>query len=1632
MHSSPRRWPQGHSFRRQVLALSLVFTLAALLPAGPLFQLFPVAVAFANSTAQALPFTQDWSNTGLITTNDDWSGVPGVEGFFLRNDAVSTTAVDPQTLLDDSFGSGTTTVETDVIANQTSTGISNGGVAEFHTTSQPAPDGTNPTIALQGSGTADAPFILLHLDTTGKTGINVAYNLRDIDCTADNAVQAVALQFRVGNSGTYTNVAAGFVADATTGPSICTAVTAVSAPLPALADNQPLVQVRIITTNAAGNDEWVGVDDINITAGGGSTPTNPSGVGAANPSSVAVGGSTLLTVTVNPGTNPTSTGLAVTGDLTSIGGTATQTFFDDGTNGDVTAGDNVFSFNATVASGTTGGAKSLPITITDAQARSGSTSISLTVLAPTNPLGTGSANPSSVQPGGTTLLTVTVTPGTIPASTGLTVTADLTSIGGSASQQFFDNGTNGDVTAGDNIFSFSTTVSPGTAVGAKSLPVTITDAQSRTGNTSISLTVVTAPVVAGSVVISQVYGGGGNAGATLKNDFIELFNRSQSPVNVTGWSIQYASAGGGTGTTWTRKTTLTGTINPGQYFLVQQAAGSGGSVDLPTPDVVGTIAIGATEGKVALVSNDNFLPNGCPVGNPGVIDFVGYGNSTTDCFEGTPAPTLSNTTAALRARGGCKDTDSNGADFTAVAPSPRNSSSPANTCPLGDLSPEVFSTTPANGAVAVALNANVTITFDESVTAAPGAFTISCTASGAHTAAVTGGPTVFTLDPDTDFLSGEQCTVTVLASNVTDLDTDDPPDQMAANYSFTFTALTVHDPSEHLVMGNPSNAVTDVNFPHNYLMLKPQYVLSYHRDFGRPNWVSWHLDPTWLGTAPRQDDFRADDTLPADWYHVQGTDFSGSGFDRGHMTPSADRTSSIPDNSATFLMTNMVVQAPDNNQGPWEQLESASRTLVSQGSELYIISGPHGVGGTGSNGAATTIANGKVAVPELTWKVIMTLPNQGGDDVSRVTEATRTFAVIMPNIQGIRNDEWHKYLATVDQVEALTGYDFFSNVPESIQNVIESRLDAEFNTAPVATGQSVTVDGITPTTITLQATDFNVNNVLSYTVVAGPAHGTLSGTGPNLVYTADAGYSGPDSFTFKANDGGKESNVATVTITVNEGGTVQFSAAGYQAPESAASVTITVRRVGAGAGATSVNFATSGGTAQGGASCAVGVDYLTASGTLTWAGGDTSDKTFTVTLCDDTLAEDSETVNLTLTGVVGAASLGSPSSAVLTITDSDAAGGTFRFAEPTYSVQEGNPGLVVTVERIGNTSQASTVDYVTFDLTASSRSDYIAAFGTLSFAAGETSKTITVFANEDTYIEGTEAFSITLTNPTEGAIIGQPSATTVEVIDDVPESTGHPSDDPEAFVRQHYRDFLNRDPDPAGLAFWVGQITECETRPEAERQACREVRRINVSAAFFLSIEFQETGVLVYNLHDAAFDTDERLRFRGFLTDTQEVSRDVIIGQPGAEARLEANKQAFLERFVQRQAFLNRYPQGVSPADFIAALNTNVEGALTQAEADALAQELAGAGNTPQARAAVLRKVAENAEVKRRSRNRAFVLMQYFGYLRRNPDDAPDVDFSGYEFWLAKLNQFNGDFIAAEMVKAFITSKEYRGRFGQP
>jgi predicted extracellular nuclease len=294
--------------------------------------------------------------------------------------------------------------------------------------------------------------------------------------------------------------------------------------------------------------------------------------------------------------------------------------------------------------------------------------------------------------------------------------------------------------------------------------------------------------ISNDVVISQLYGGGGNSGATLTNDFVELFNRGATDVDLTGWSVQYASAAGNS---W-QPTNLAGTLASGHYYLVQEAAGSGGTTPLPQPDATGVINMSGTSGKVALVTTVTALTCGgatpC-LPNATIRDFVGYGAATT--FEGTgPTGTLSNTTAALRNQLGCADTDQNSADFAVGAPAPRNGASQLHFC-FGDQAPSVASSSPAHGAVDVPVDSNITVTFSEPVNTTGNWFVITCTNSDFHAATVSGGPVTFTFDPVDDFSTQDGCSLIIRANLVTDQDLNDPPDNMASDAIISFTVVGI-------------------------------------------------------------------------------------------------------------------------------------------------------------------------------------------------------------------------------------------------------------------------------------------------------------------------------------------------------------------------------------------------------------------------------------------------------------------------------------------------------------------------------------------------------------------------------------------------------------------------------------------------------------------------------------------------------------------------------------------------------------------------------------------------------------------------------------------------------------------------
>ncbi|HEX8351335.1 MAG TPA: Calx-beta domain-containing protein [Pyrinomonadaceae bacterium] len=385
---------------------------------------------------------------------------------------------------------------------------------------------------------------------------------------------------------------------------------------------------------------------------------------------------------------------------------------------------------------------------------------------------------------------------------------------------------------------------------------------------------------------------------------------------------------------------------------------------------------------------------------------------------------------------------------------------------------------------------------------------------------------------------------------------------------------------------------------------------------------------------------------------------------------------------------------------------------------------------------------------------------------------------------------------------------------------------------------------------------------------------------------------------------------------------------------------------------------------------------------------------------------------------------------------------TVQFETDTVNVDEGAGFAEIFVTRT-DASAAAGLEYATVDDTASERSDYTTALGRVGFPAGVSRVSFRVLITDDARPEGAESFTVALNYPSNGHALGARHIARVNVNDNDAAAGANPVDSTDFFVRQHYADFLSRAPDAGGFQFWTGEIEQCGSDLQ-----CREVKRNNVSAAFFLSIEFQETGFFVHRLYKALYpDSDSRPGgfplYRELWHDTQLLANRIVTEQGTLDqGQLEANKTGYLNLLISRPEFRLRYPDAMTQdpstrmtsEQFVDAINANAGGAWSQAERDREVNELRNNGGGPEARVFTVRRLLEDEDFKRAEFNRAFVLMEYFGYLRRFPTDPPepDLNFEGYYFWLGKLTAFNGNYIQAEMVKAFINSTEYRARFLTP
>lgn len=248
--------------------------------------------------------------------------------------------------------------------------------------------------------------------------------------------------------------------------------------------------------------------------------------------------------------------------------------------------------------------------------------------------------------------------------------------------------------------------------------------------------------------------------------------------------------------------------------------------------------------------------------------------------------------------------------------------------------------------------------------------------------------------------------------------------------------------NDNLLLGNPSGATSDPGNTTNYLLIHPQFATGYNAQRGIPVWTSWHVGrPDLTKAAPRQDDFRPDPALPRQFYQVTPKSYAGSGFDKGHNCPSGDRTASLDDNSATFLMSNMVPQASQNNQQTWAHLEEYTRSQVTSGQEAYVVMGSYGRGGTGKNGPASTLDQGRVSVPARIWKVVVFLP-EGANDLQRIAAGqARVVAIDTPN-DNSSNPDWQQYLTSIDKIEAASGLDILSALPSATQAQLQKVVDS--------------------------------------------------------------------------------------------------------------------------------------------------------------------------------------------------------------------------------------------------------------------------------------------------------------------------------------------------------------------------------------------------------------------------------------------------------------------------------------------------------------------------------------------------------------------------------------------------------------
>jgi len=1255
--------------------------------------LLKTPVVLANSTPQTLPFTQDWTNLVLITANDTWTGVPGIEGFLGDRAASGTTTnIDPQTILEP-----LTTI--DVIANQTDTSINNGGVAEFHTTSQPGAPGTNPTIALQGSGTADHPNIILYLNTTGQSTINVSYNLRDIDCLAENAQQQVALQYRVGAVGNFTNLPAGYVSDATNNTGPCDLVTPVSVTLPPAADNQAQVEVRIISSNAASNDEWVGIDDISVTAGVASD--NPPTVSSTGPSDNAVN----VPVNVN----------------------VSVTF-----NEPVTASASSFQISC---------------------ATSGVHAFSLS----------GGPSTYTLDP------TVDFTQGEVCTVT--VVAAQVTDQDGPADQM-----------AANYVFDFTI---------VNTAPVAIHDIQ---GSGATSPLVGSSVTTSGIVTLLRTGSNGGGVGATASGFFLQTpeANADADPNTSEGIFV------------------FTSTVPTYTAPATPVAVGD----ELTITGTVAEFGTGGTGTQISAVTNLTVIDTGNSLPTAVTItaaDLPGNapGQPQLEKYEGMRMSAASLTVTAP---------NDNFFDVATVLPSvPRAQVFREPGIPVSDPVPPDPTTGLPDCCIAI---------WDEN----PERLMVDTNGRALSPLVGYTSNVVFTgVTGPLDFAFGQYRLI--------------PQAPLSATANMSAIPVPAPSPNEFTIVGYNIENFNNDPTQREKASLTVRTILRYPDIIGAVE-IFDLADLQALRDEINNDAVAAGDPNPM--YEAYLVEQDGTSNDNDQDVGYLVKTTRVSVNSVTQELEGETFAEPGGN--PVAILHDRPPLVLDAQ-----------VNPTGLNLRVIVVVNH--------LRSFIDAELVGGDG-PRVREKRKKQAESLGTLlQTLQTNNPNTPVVSVGDYNA---FQFSSGYDDSV-SVLKG--------TPTADNQ----------------------------IVVDQSPDVLSPDFVNLIENvpADQRYSFVFEHTAQVLDQILVNNVAQQLYTRVE--VARVNADFYELP--------------------AADFASNSARAERNSDHDPAVAYF---------------NLFSPTAADGKVSG--------------------------SITDN-----------------QGQP-IAGTVVSLSGTQNRKTITD---------------AAGNYRFEDVETSGFYTVTPSRTNYTFGPTSRTFTqLGNETEAAFTG--SAGT---------SNADPMNTPEYFVRQQYLDFLGREPDESGFNFWSDQILEC-----GGDTSCAEVKRINVSAAYFLSIEFQRTGGLVDGLYRTSFGRAPK--YAEFMPDAAAMRTNVVVGRGDWEGQLRTNQQAFIQSFINRDAFRSAY-DGLNNRGYVDALVNNTGVSFSASEREGLVSML-DRGAT---RAEVLLQIAENDRFVAAKRNAAFVMMEYFGYLRRDPDP------NGYEFWLNKLNQFDGNFERAEMVKAFISSAEYRARF---